>query len=530
MEAHIARRVQVLLTLAILVAAVYLVGVTWSFLSQFLGTFMLFFLAWLLAYLLKPLVMMITRTGLPFGVAVLLLYIIGPALLLLVGYLLAPAIMDQATRISSNLDEYTSKLSGLVDYARGALVSLGVSVSDLQELENKIRDAAGSVGRAVLQGGMGTVGSIGNELFRITLVLIFSISFLVDGDWLAGRALAAIPERWREGATLIVKSVERSFGSFVRGQLLSALAYALLTAGVMLAFGLPNVAISSLAAGLLIIAPLVGNYLAFIPPVVICLVARPERTLVLFLVLAIVQGIYMNLISPRIMAKAVNMHPLATTASILVFGQVGGFWGAFFGIPIASTIGMLARPAMHLVQGYLNPPLALVPGMQPQPPPLVIPQDNVANGVGEGVRPSRYIRKDKTMEPTEVQGRRKATTSRCTQSGFGQVDHPDRTPGDANPALAETEGLAEGRVSTADLLRARETGEAQLAGEVHDRDEGLVGRPHFHDAPVLPIVAAGYDVQEDVYDRDEMHTLDDEPDMHVFAPQMRNIPTDEEDF
>ncbi len=34
-------------------------------------------------------------------------------------------------------------------------------------------------------------------------------------------------------------------------------------------------------------------------------------------------------------------------------------------------------------------------------------------------------------------------------------------PGDANPALAETIGAEEGRVSTADLLRARETSEEQ---------------------------------------------------------------------
>jgi putative permease len=143
-----------------------------------------------------------------------------------------------------------------------------------------------------------------------------------------------------------------------------------------------------LVAGLLIIVPLVGNYLAFIPPVIICLVARPDQTLLLFIVLAIVQGIYLNVINPRIMARVVNMHPLVTTASILVFGQLGGFWGAFFGIPIASTIGMLARPAVHLVQSYLNPEgdsqPQTQPQTQPQPPALLLPQDKVAKGEGGG--------------------------------------------------------------------------------------------------------------------------------------------------
>lgn len=361
MQAQIARRVQILLTLAILVAATYLIGVTWSFLSQFLSTFLLFFFAWLLAYLLKPLVNKITSIGLPFGVrvpfgvAVLLVYIIGPAIALVAGYLLVPTITEQATRINGHLDEYTSKLGGLVDSLKGVLTSFGVTASDLQGLQNKIRDTAENGGQAVLQGTVNTVSSIANELFRIGLVLVFSVSFLMDGDKMASKALASMPERWREGATFLVKSVEESFGSFVRGQLFCALAYALATAAVMLAFGLPNVVVASLVAGLLVIVPLVGNYLAYVPPVVVCLVARPDQTLILLIVVVVVQGIYMNIVSPRIMAKAVNMQPLATIASILIFGQIGGFWGAFFGIPIASTIGMLARPTIQLVHDYLNP-------------------------------------------------------------------------------------------------------------------------------------------------------------------------------
>jgi len=368
MQAQIARRVQILLTLLIFATALFLIGVTWLFLSQFLGIFMLFFLAWLLAYLLKPLVMLITRARVPFWAAVLLVYIIVPAILIVVGFLLVPAITDQATQITNHLDEYSSKLSGLVDNAKGALASLGVSASDIQGLEDKIRGAAGGVGQAVLAGGVGTVGGIGNELFRISLIIIFSISFLVDGDKLASMSLAALPERWREGATLIVKSVETSFGSFVRGQLFSSLVYALLNAVVMVGFGLPNVVVASLVAGLLIIVPLVGNYLAYLPPLIICLIARPDQALLMFVVLAVVQSIYLNFISPRIMARAVNMHPLVTTASILVLGQLGGFWGAFFGIPIASTIGLLARPTLNLVHNYLNPATDTEPNSQPQRP------------------------------------------------------------------------------------------------------------------------------------------------------------------
>jgi predicted PurR-regulated permease PerM len=99
--------------------------------------------------------------------------------------------------------------------------------------------------------------------------------------------------------------------------------------------------------------PLVGNYLAYLPPLLVTLVERPDEALLMFIVLAIMQGLYLNLIGPRIMARAVGMHPLLTTAAILVFGQVGGFWGAFFGIPLAAMLGQLAPPALRLLHSYL---------------------------------------------------------------------------------------------------------------------------------------------------------------------------------
>lgn len=385
MQSQTAGRVQILLTLAILVAATYLIGLTWSFLSQFLGTFLLFFFAWLIAILLKPLVVKMMGAGLPFGIAVALVYLIGLPIALVVGYLFVSNIAEQVAQINNHLDEYTSTLGGLAGRAKGVLTSVGVSASDLQALEESVRDSAGSTGRAVLLGAVNTIGSIGDALFRISLVLIFSVSFLVEGDKIASQALATMPEQWREGATLIVRSIEQSFGSFVRGQLFSALVYALLTAVVMLAFGLPNVAVVSLAAGLFMIIPLVGNYLAYLPPVVSCLVARPDQTLILFIVVVIVQAIYMNFISPRIIARAMTMHPVVAIASILIFSQLGGFWGAFFGIPIASTIGILARPTLHSIQSFLNPTGDPQSQARSGPPATVVSQANEARGNGEEV-------------------------------------------------------------------------------------------------------------------------------------------------
>src|SRR5436309_3072941 len=98
-------------------------------------------------------------------------------------------------------------------------------------------------------------------------------------------------------------------------------------------------------------------------------------------------------------------------------------------------------------------------------------------------------------------------------------------PASGYPALAEALAFEEGAITTAQFLLARETTEAQVSDASQDRDLGLEGRPPFHEAPVLPII--DNEAQERIYEREEMHTLDDEPETHVFAPKMLNISSQE---
>jgi putative permease len=45
-----------------------------------------------------------------------------------------------------------------------------------------------------------------------------------------------------------------------------------------------------------------------------------------------------NLLVPLLFAEVVNLHPVATIASLCVFGGLWGFWGVFFAIPLATLI------------------------------------------------------------------------------------------------------------------------------------------------------------------------------------------------
>jgi predicted PurR-regulated permease PerM len=60
------------------------------------------------------------------------------------------------------------------------------------------------------------------------------------------------------------------------------------------------------------------------------------------LILIVFQFIVVNVLMPRVISDAIGLHPLLVFASLLVSIKVAGFWGAFFGIPIAGVLWAMA--------------------------------------------------------------------------------------------------------------------------------------------------------------------------------------------
>ena len=60
--------------------------------------------------------------------------------------------------------------------------------------------------------------------------------------------------------------------------------------------------------------------------------------LVVMAAYAVIQALDGNVLVPLLFSKAVNLHPIAIIAAVLVFGGIWGFWGVFFAIPLATLV------------------------------------------------------------------------------------------------------------------------------------------------------------------------------------------------
>jgi predicted PurR-regulated permease PerM len=327
------------LVLAVIALGFVVLGYLATVFYAFGDILLLFFFAWLLSFALLPLINGLTRLipRLPQVGAVIIVY------LAIVVVLLAILVQASATLVSSinqfihdapNLeDQLTNFLTQLQDRLAGLGFQVDLVGQAPQIVANLQHFASELVGplQSIAVASIGVFGSI-------LILVILSIYIAVDRDEIVAFLYRLVPPRYVTEARLLQTSTSKSFGGFLRGQVVMGLFFGLLTAIVNIVFGLPYAAVTTVAAGLLQMIPFFGPFVSWLPPVAVALLLKPDVALPVLIVMGIAWFVTMNVISPRLMSGAVGIHPIVVLASVVIGGKIAGIVGAIFGIPIAAVL------------------------------------------------------------------------------------------------------------------------------------------------------------------------------------------------
>jgi predicted PurR-regulated permease PerM len=357
------RFLRVLIWLLIVAASVFLLERLFVLLAHFATPLLLFGLAWLIALALRPLVDWMNNLTVPLpqrnrasnapaaltlhmprGLAVLLVYLSLLAILVAVVLLLIPVVGTQLVTLQDSLpsgvDQVVQWSNGFESEMRQRGFRTGTEPLIRPEA---LTEQVANIGSSLVQQSVTIVGGIAALLINLLLVLILSFYMTLDGPRLASRALDLLPETWHDEVQELVEIVDRTFGGFLRAQLVQAVVYGLATALLMLALGLTDIALASFLATILVLIPLIGGVFAIIPPLVIALIQAPSQFLPMLIGLMIIQQALFNIIMPRMMGRIVGLHPLLVFAAILVGATIAGGWGILFGIPIAGVVASVMQ-------------------------------------------------------------------------------------------------------------------------------------------------------------------------------------------
>jgi predicted PurR-regulated permease PerM len=145
----------------------------------------------------------------------------------------------------------------------------------------------------------------------------------------------------------------REFGkiwsAYLRGQIILGLVIGILVGVSLAILGVQNALALGLLSGLLEFVPVIGPVIgagvavvvAFFQPANYLGLGSLEYALLVLGVMIIIQQLENNILVPRIVGEALDLHPLLVIIGVFMGGSLAGILGAILAAPVLATIKLL---------------------------------------------------------------------------------------------------------------------------------------------------------------------------------------------
>jgi predicted PurR-regulated permease PerM len=340
---EVTERQRRLIDAALILGVVVLTFIVLDFAANVLAAFgdviLTFFLAWLLSFALLPLinVVQLLAPRLPRAAAVVVVYV---TIIVIVVGLLIQASSTLATSIGqliADAPQLQTSLERFLHALEMRLAAFGFNVdlvSQAPEIVRNLQAWAVTLVGPLQSIALASIGVIGN----VIIIFVLSLYVAIDRASILAFLYRLVPPGFATEARLLQVSVGKSFGGFLRGQLILGVSYGAVAALTSILLGLDYGPVSTVATGVLHAIPFFGPFLSWAPPIIVAILTKPEVLLPAAIIMGIGWVVTMNVLQPRLMADSVGIHPIVVLGSVVVGSKIAGIAGAIFGIPIAAVI------------------------------------------------------------------------------------------------------------------------------------------------------------------------------------------------
>jgi predicted PurR-regulated permease PerM len=178
-------------------------------------------------------------------------------------------------------------------------------------------------------------------LLDIIVVAVISIYLLIDGSRVTNWLRNNVPVQLRGRVGFLLETLERIVGGYIRGQLLLSTMVGLLVGIGMALFHVPYAVLLGVLAFILEFVPILGT---IVSGAICVLIALTQGWLIALGVLIYFVGVHVlegDVIGPRIMGKAVGLHPVISLAALIAGAELFGIIGALFASLVAGILQAL---------------------------------------------------------------------------------------------------------------------------------------------------------------------------------------------
>ncbi|GAB4172182.1 MAG: AI-2E family transporter [Wenzhouxiangellaceae bacterium] len=295
----------------------------------------------IIAYLLDGLVSRLVRFGMPRLLAVIAVFTLFMALVLILFFGITPMIVRQLGQALAELPDYIRQIQQVI-------AELPQRYPQIVG-EEQINDILGRIGDDLRKYGGAVVSPSGlMYLFGLLIVLvlipILVFFFLKDKDLILAWMAQYLP-RNRGLVTRVWAEVDTQIGNYVRGKVLEILIVWVATYLTFVWLDLQFAMLLSMLVGFSVLIPYIGAAVVTIPVAIVAFIQFGFSSEFVWVLVAygVIQMLDGNVLVPILFSEVVSLHPVAIILAVLVFGGIWGFWGVFFAIPLATLVNAVLR-------------------------------------------------------------------------------------------------------------------------------------------------------------------------------------------
>ncbi|WP_412028491.1 AI-2E family transporter [Deinococcus yunweiensis] len=352
--------------LIVFVLAAYL---AWRISGQIRSVLVDFAVAFLIAYLANPLLVWLQRGRVSRGLGVFFVVLIFLGVIGLAGALLVT--------VSTQLVQLLQKLPGLIGSAGDTfdsmtqwLTSRGVSGLDgareriVEAAQNYVQNLGDNI-VPILQNALSSTGtvfsgllSIGGVVGQVLLILLLSIYLMLDYSRINATLLGIFPRPWQPRVLELSDLVGTSVGGYVRGQLLIAAFIGVFVWLGLTIVGIPSAAAIGFLAGAFNIVPYLGPIIGATPALLLAftLPGGGLKAILVIVVFVAANQIEGNFLSPYILSRTTDLHPVTVLLAILIGVALLGFVGALLAVPTVALGKLLLQKYYYPSRIYTDGP------------------------------------------------------------------------------------------------------------------------------------------------------------------------------
>lgn len=294
-----------------------------------------FLIACFIAYLLHPLIEKLHEKGVPRTIAILLIYLlffggIGYGI-----YKGTPIVIMQLQEINTQFPQFMKMYDSWMDGVTEQTANFPAFIHE------KVRQTFMGI-EMKIQGLLNKVVSTARGILD-SLLIIFLIPFIVfyilkDYGEFYHIFWKVVPSKWRTKGQELAKEIDKSLGSYIRGQLFVCFVLGGMSALAFWIIGMKYPLILGIIVGVTDIIPYFGPILGAIPTLMIAATVSTKLFMKASIALAILQFVESNILSPYIVGKSLRMHPVVIMLALLVGGEVAGMVGLLLSVPILAVV------------------------------------------------------------------------------------------------------------------------------------------------------------------------------------------------